>query len=608
MNDISSPDIVGTKYGLEDLDMPLSRSPNSTPKPRKTNGIMVSQAVPLEEPGNTTKYDEPEAVSHSLPKSVWNPEETNNLGSPQGAEAFVCTPQTTRDPVRILIVGPSGSGKTCTITNSYYGSTELPDSISYEATKRTEVIDLHFEEQTFELIDTPGFDNVSMSNVEVFLDIANYLLNLAQISAPKLPMTQSTTHGVDYDGLLDQMAARGSAFSTAFFSGAQAATLPNWVGFVQLLHFYTSQAPIKLSIQVDGPCISHVTLVNRIERELGYHEFKSAQSLLDDQVQQLREQYQQRLAGHNELEAQLRQQLHQSQLEYSSLRSQLQLHENTEQSQVVLVLKDINRMVEDIGRSVSAYLADNYVQPTFGRDSAHVDALHSCDLPTLTRLFCHHDGKSSLIASSTGQGMQIEEFLDYSIRNFLCRFLFLKIFRPFHPEISPSLSKTLIASYENIQKREPQAISGKWRSETFKSLREGSSHEATEAEIERHLHRLSNSVLEPLIKGVFGKDIPLEDAYYTSLRSLIKMAWGWNSHLKCDVIMLGDFVQTYFPRSRFDEMWMEEFEAISPDQTPPFILGTLALGLVCRKAVGRGNPMEETVVCKAVVATKNIFN
>ena len=155
---------------------------------------------------------------------------------------------------------------------------------------------------------------------------------------------------------------------------------------------------------------------------------------------------------------------------------------------------------------------------------------------------------------------------------------------------------------------EPQAITGKWRSETFKSFHKVDADGATEEEINSHLHILLNHQLGPLVKGVFGRDIPLEHIHITNLRSLIKMAWDWNSNLKGEVIMLGDFVQTYYPRSRFNAALMEEFEAVSPEHIPTAILGTLALGLVCRRATGGGNPVEEVVVCKAVVATRNIFN
>ncbi|GAB1520871.1 hypothetical protein RhiTH_003960 [Rhizoctonia solani] len=545
--------------------------------------------------------------------------------------------------VRILIVGPSGSGKTSIIETSCYSTKESLDNIRYIATKRTRVVKLHMDDRPFELIDTPGFDGVNMSDAEAFGEISNYLLNNEQVQTgitgiiyvhragnavhsrsllqnfrvlkniflgntgmARLTFLTIQTNGQDV-GNGEFLASRGSVFGTAFSDGAKFTQHPNQTGFVELLRHYASQEPIILPIQLDKSYKVYNTFLNRVEKELGYYEYSSAQSLLDGQERQLRELYENQLSDQRESEIKLRQQLQQSQLEYSSLRSQLQLQENVEQSQVVQALKDINRMIDDFGRSVSAYLTDGYVQRIFGKDPAQVTSLHSRDMPTLRTLFPHREGRSSLIASSTKRGVQIEGFLDYSIRHFLCRFLCLQIFLPFHPGIDPSLSKLLLTSYDNIRKRESQAIAGKWRSETFKSLHQYDNHRTAE-QLESHLVLLLDNRLRPLIEGVFGREISLRDEHIANLRSLIKEAWDWNAALKSGVIMLGDFVLTYFSRGRFDSKIMEEFEAISPDHTPKSVLATIALGLVCEKAVGGDSPIDKVVVCKAVVATENIFD
>ncbi|CAE6494305.1 unnamed protein product [Rhizoctonia solani] len=589
---------------------------------------------------------EDERFSNSTPKPKASDMGTNKSAASRRVPAEERQAPVFKNPVRVLIVGPSGSGKTCVINDSYCGRKEPMGEVLYKATKHIEITHMDFEGHRFELLDTPGFDSVSMSDVEAFVELASYFLDpkrvetgingiiyvhragntvysrsllrnfrvltkvlLGDTGVARLTflVTQDNTPDLDYRRLL---AARGSAFNAAFSAGAKFAPNPNRAGLAQLLRHYASQEPIILPIQTDELCRSRVAFVTRVEKELGYYEFNSAQSLLDDQERQLREIYDQKLANQSELEAQLHQELQKCRQEYSSLRSQLQLQENVEQSQVVQTLRDINRMIDDIGRSVSAYLTDNYVRSTFGKDATRVTALHSRDRSTLMDLFAHQEGRSSLIAHSNGQGMRIEEFLDYSIRHFLCEFLAIRLFRPFHPGIDTSLSKALLASYENIQNREPQAIAGKWRAETFKSLHRAGSDgsRASEEQITSLLDALLTRRLRPLVKSVFGRDIPLEDAHTANLRSLIRTAWDWNSSLKGEVIMLGDFVQTYFPRTRFDAEQMEEFEAISPDHVPSAALGTLALGLVCRRAAGGGNPINGIVVCKAVVATRTIFN
>lgn len=72
--------------------------------------------------------------------------------------------------------------------------------------------------------------------------------------------------------------------------------------------------------------------------------------------------------------------------------------------------------------------------------------------------------------------------------------------------------------------------------------------------------------------------------------------------------MLGDFQQAaYAPASKFSPEWMEDFEPNSRKPQAESVLGTLALGLHSLRAVGAGQPPEETVVCKTVVATNSLY-
>ncbi|KAH7336840.1 hypothetical protein B0J17DRAFT_445194 [Rhizoctonia solani] len=125
----------------------------------------------------TTGYEEYDISSYDLTESTWNTEETNNFRCPRGTGAYIHTPQTTSEPVRILIIGPAGPGKTYAIKDSCCSTKEPMAGGPYEATKRVKATRLRYKEQIFELIDTPGFDNVCMSDAEVFSEIAGHLLN-----------------------------------------------------------------------------------------------------------------------------------------------------------------------------------------------------------------------------------------------------------------------------------------------------------------------------------------------------------------------------------------------------------------------------------------------
>ncbi|CCO35950.1 hypothetical protein BN14_10071 [Rhizoctonia solani AG-1 IB] len=357
-----------------------------------------------------------------------------------------------------------------------------------------------------------------------------------------------------------------------------------------------------LPIQLDESYASLSSFTSQIEDCLGYREDKATRSLLDAQEQQLREFYEKELAIQREAETRARQHLQQSQLEYSTLRSQLQLQENIEQSEVVQALNDLNRIIDDIGRSISAYLVDDHVSRIFRKHPADITALNAVDLIALKSLIGHIENSSSLIVSSNGRGLQIECFFDYTIRDMICRFLEKAIFAPFHPAIGSALNKALRTTYEKLQKQVPQALAGKWRSDTFKNITDPTRrHYTTEQHTEALARKFNDGYIKPLINCVFGREINLKNNHYSRLHELIEMAWKWNSRLKGDVIMLGEFVQTRFSRlTSFDPALMDEFEASPRNPQPLRILGTLAFGLKSQRSIGGENPVEEIVSAMAM--------
>ncbi|KDN41000.1 hypothetical protein RSAG8_07706, partial [Rhizoctonia solani AG-8 WAC10335] len=535
--------------------------------------------------------------------------------------------QTRDDTIRVLVLGRSGSGKTCIIRTLCDGAERPSVGGLFEATIKPYSTLVSMSERRFELIDTPGFDNMNMSDTEVFTQIADYLLEPDRIEAGITgiiyvhragDVIQSRSLRQNLQVLIDiflqeagtsrlTVQGRHSAFDRAWALGAMVSRTSDRRGFINILKTYISQTPILLPIQLDGSRGSRSDFTTRVERTLGYYEQESVQTILHNQEHDLREIYETKLVCQRESEAQLQQRLKEAELGYSSLRSQLQLQENVEQSEVVQALNDLNRMIDDIGRSTSAYLFDTYVSATFDRDPSDVTALDSADLPALKTLLDHVDGKSSIVMSSGGKGMQIECFFDFAIRHMMCRYLAKGIFGLFHPAIQPSLSRALATTYQNIQSQAPQVLAGKWRSETFKNIYRDDPGKR-EQHINDHINKLMNDQLKPLTRYVFGQDIAFAEDHNNRLHRLFEMAWDWDSKLKGDVIMLGDFIRTSFPpHFRFSPTLMEEFEYNPRNHKRGYIVGTLALGLVSRRAVGGGNPVEQTIVCKATVLTSNVF-
>ncbi|KAG8732573.1 hypothetical protein FRC11_012526 [Ceratobasidium sp. 423] len=435
--------------------------------------------------------------------------------------------------------------------------------------------------------------------------------------------------------IVDELRHPSSVFNVFTSKGARIEMFnPERNGFQEVLKAYSLKRSIPLPIQQFSR-MSRAEFVSHMEDLLGCYEIDALRSHLasqekrlkdsfDAQVQRLksdlqeknvqldryhtaRQQNEDRQVSQDEVIAKLNRELLQSHQEYSSLRSQLQLQENFEQSEIVQELQDLNRRIDDIGRSFSEYLTDKYVVAVFSKDLGKTTALDARNLSELKLLLGHIDGKPSLIASTKGEGMDVEGFLDFSIRGLLCSMLFSRVFWPFHPSIPIAQSKLLHDVYKDIREREPQAVSGKWRSSTFKSIYKSSSDAATESTIREITKEFLNTRLNPLFIYFFGQvDNPLEEHQLDHLRELIKVAWVWNAKLKGEVIMLGDFRMPAY-KGHFHPAYMEEFE---PDETKPqaqHVLGTLGLGLISQRAVGGGQPPEETVVCRALVATENLY-
>ncbi|KAG8693453.1 hypothetical protein FRC11_002895, partial [Ceratobasidium sp. 423] len=147
----------------------------------------------------------------------------------------------------------------------------------------------------------------------------------------------------------------------------------------------------------------------------------------------------------------LRVQLEQTRSEYASLRSELQLNDNTEQSQLVQSLGDLNHTIDNFGRSVAEYMVDNVAASLDKEDPTTLDA---SDFAELQRQLGHQEGTSSLVASSKGEGLPIEDCIDLALRSFLCQKLCKDVFIPFHPTLATSAEPGFMASlYEEVRRQ-----------------------------------------------------------------------------------------------------------------------------------------------------------
>jgi hypothetical protein len=153
-------------------------------------------------------------------------------------------------------------------------------------------------------------------------------------------------------------------------------------------------------------------------------------------------------------------------------------------------------------------------------------------------------------------------------------------------------------------------VAAKWRANCFKSIYKPETPDTTTNHVQLITQKLADDSLAPLIAYFFGQEagVVLEGQHFDRLVRLVRTAWDWNSMLKGEVIMLGDFYQTFYaPAHDFNDTLMSEFEPNSRKPKPKSILGTLGLGLLSARAVGGGKSPEITVVLKAVVATESLY-
>ncbi|ELU42319.1 AIG1 domain-containing protein [Rhizoctonia solani AG-1 IA] len=306
----------------------------------------------------------------------------------------------------------------------------------------------------------------------------------------------------------------------------------------------------------------------------------------------------------------LRSQLEQTQLEYSSLRSELQLNDNTEQSKLVQSLSDLNRAVDDFGRSVAEHVVDNYKTDRF--DEEDPTTLNALDFLGLQRQFGHQGGKSSLVASSKGEGLPIEDFIDLALRGFVCQKLCKNVFNPFHPTLTAGVEHDFMASlYEEVRRqgRSSPIVASKWRANSFMALSKG--NKLDQSMIESQVESLLAGDIQQLVNNLFGHSgvVTITDGQRSQLRNIVTSAWELNYVLKGEAVTLGDFQPLYVKSGTpFDSKAMVEFEADKKKKPGDVAIYTIRLGLTLSHSKGARQDAKPVVICPATVVTPRIFS
>ncbi|CAE6433914.1 unnamed protein product [Rhizoctonia solani] len=407
---------------------------------------------------------------------------------------------------------------------------------------------------------------------------------------------------------------KSMVFSEALDGGANVVAVKQVDDIVNNLRRFSRLPPF--SPPVCRAITDRIPVQRYVENALGYFGRQSMESLhqeLVDTKQALETQIVHYRAEHGAAYDRLRQ----TEREYASLRSQVQLQNSYEQGEIIQDLNKINDMIERLGQNVSEYLVDTYVQRALNKRPQEATVSDAHDFSHFKAWLQGHREQMCLLpdlgtsGGDAGGHMNVDNFLEFFVRARLCNILSEKMFKPFHPFIETTESSELDGYYIDIRKQEHQYTSGKWRSITFRMLGTRLNLHKTSAVSEymrEMVQQFVGDFLKPLAKYFFGlSEISLGDRHYSDLYQVFQAAWEWNSRIKTDVIMLGDFHPTASLTGSFDSTSMMEFETDSHAPYPKFALCTLGLGLVSSQAKGGGILPDEVVLLKTTVLTEAYY-
>ncbi|CAE6537627.1 unnamed protein product [Rhizoctonia solani] len=554
----------------------------------------------------------------------------------------------------ILLLGPSVSGKSSLINmasgnNNQVVSEGVGTNMAYFRATRAFTIG----ERWFRLIDSPGFDPTSLSDSELMKRVIVYLIKsrdnprLAGILylhpegkdiederlkgimealkflvgdswLPSVTIAVTTDEVAADSGIITRLREPTSPFYSLSSKGANILPLSFELQEIRdiLLGFKPGPPRPRFLNEVRwNPPDRNIRGLDRFVEEIVGHRRRETAGKIGRQRKITHEESE---AGSQQLRMALdtaeielkflRSQLEQTRSEYASLRSELQLNDNTEQGKITRSLGDLNRAINGFGRSVAEYVVVKFAA-TLEKDNP--TTLDASDPIGLQDQFRHQVGKYSLVASSSNEGLAIEDFIDLALRSFLCQTLCKDVFAPFHPTLAASPDSGAIASlYEKVRRRVSPTVAAKWRESTFMALSEG--HEFDKPAIEAQVKNLVSGDIQHLLCNIFGPstDIALPEYLCSQLRDIVTLAWELNYLLKGEVLALGDFQplchEYGVPFDPKTMVGLEPHKQRNPDDIV-IALCTVELGLIRYYSKGVENDTNPSVVCQAKVVTPAIY-
>lgn len=324
--------------------------------------------------------------------------------------------------------------------------------------------------------------------------------------------------------------------------------------------------------------------------------------------------------------------------ERASLRTSLQAPEYEGSEKMLARFMALNRAIEDWCTGASEEIIASVVnardpdqEPTT-LDIVDLQAFKACARQTdACDLMYRAEG-------AEGRPRSLELVTDFALRSILCYHLLECVFDRFHPILGlgrdPSmrplkrsnLDRPMRDMYGNVRLAEPQAVSGRWRTNSFKAIAASPDASAHANDLIPNITQLFLHDVRRLMEAIHGRKLHgqiLHEPTVVEAAEVIKLAYDWNADVKSKDVLIEyhpfgarnggtfrpermDFMEQPTSGGAASASASASVAATSPKDVK--VLCGTTLGLETSKAPGGGRPPIYVLHAKAKVATHHFFD
>ena len=363
-------------------------------------------------------------------------------------------------------------------------------------------------------------------------------------------------------------------------------------------------------------------------------------AVLHDEKMQLHGDLQETDEKFSKIETQLRNDMRRLQEDRAALRSSLQPPDFDGSDRVIGRFLALNRAIEEWCTGTSEEILANVVSQADPKSEP--TTLDIADLAAFKAVVTQGEASDPMYRSASGEYRPLEIVVDFALRSVFCRTLLECVFDRFHPGLGVArdpkrpkrapFDKTLRELYSSVrlagtscaflnfvgdmtdlQHRipDPQAVSGRWRTSSFKAI---AAPESLASNLIPSITQLLLHDVRKLMETIHGRQLPgqiLHEHVVVEAAEVVKLAYDWNHDVKSKDVLLeyhpfGARSGGTFRPDRMDFLQRPTTDLASNKDVT--VLCGLALGLETSQAVGGGKPPVYVLHSKAKVVTRQFFD